>query len=1379
MDILRRVSGKRASGQLDENMKSMLRTIVGLVLSGALWLPAAHAATSSAISGPVTVDTQDKAIAVSGRVLDAGSRAPINGATVSLGWQNTSSSGAGMFSFPSVSLNGGNMLTVAKAGYATYTGSVPVPAGAEEVTVQDIVLSVAPAGPKPVVTKVEPALRGLFLSGVTLNNDFTASINWNGVTPGHVRFFVNNVQVEDQTGSGPDYVASLNMGNGPFSPSFSTSGNRVTVQAVGGGGEMSDPFKLYVGILPLPDPIKLITGQGWPFTTFLDGHLGLDYEFPDPPIKTVVTFPVIGRFGFEVAANASFDYTVTDGDWEAALGIGAEGTQGKRGRRPSIPGLTRYPKMKLYVGNKEISGNIQAGARGTATLQDGITFKKIFGTGDIEAKLELGRVGLLDVVPGLSTAAGWVPGVGDVLKGVSVIIYVIPGVNGEITFATQPDIHFDTLELTGKVGLEAAYEPKISDDFELRVYIGGEPSVTFGIPGDLFKNVKFRAYAGAEFKAWLLKLGPVEYVFVDVSYPAAKSLALGVPSADGTIGVATFRVISPDDGTVRPVSRGYLKAGPERFLGTSASQQVTSRGVMLDSNQKGNTLSALDAFRAIGRTAANPLADKAAAAQGQSGLISGAGPQIGQADLPLLENVFPGSDPAMAGHGQDLMLLYVTDNGSPNDLQFTDIRWTRFDGTNWSTPATIETNTQAEFAPQVAYDGNGDAIAVWERVADPNFTNVDLTAMAAQMEVVWSRWNHTSGQWSTPVPLTSNNYLDHVPLVCGPMKNGTVLVTWTANTSNLLMGTNGAGSQVLWAEWNPTSQSWSAEQTLVADLPNRLSQSLSGVSNLAVYAWSQDLNGVLTNADDQQVFYAEWSNGGWGTATQFTSDAIGNRNARASVSPDGHSYLVWQRSTNLVLSRDFSTSTALVRSDSETAGFADYAMTLGPGGNLALIWQEMSQAGSDAHYRVLDPVSATWSKDVQLFNDPTLERSFAPVWDDVGNLTVAYNKVEIIFTNKTVTLEGGGYVTITNVPQPGRVDLCVTKRQLIKDVALDTGNFIASADNYLPGAAVTLSATLRNSGDLAVSNAVVAFYDGNPTNGGVLITNATISGWLEGAGSNSVCAVWVVPEPATNHVLYAMADPAGVISEFDEANNQLSVSLGGTDLAVSVVSQSAETNGAVRVIAQVQNLGAPSATNSVLAVRLAGTTSAPLATVAVPLLEAGRLAQVALDLPAGTQPEGEQLYTLQADETAVTSDVDTNNNSTSFAVNLWIDSDGDGMPDSFEGEYAFLSSTNAADALIDYDGDGLSNLAEYLAGTSLTDPLSYLRMTSIGEGGRNGVRVAWGSASNKLYTLERTSSLLLPFSPLTKHVLSTPPETVYFDASATNGVQYFYRVKLE
>ena len=136
-----------------------------------------------------------------------------------------------------------------------------------------------------------------------------------------------------------------------------------------------------------------------------------------------------------------------------------------------------------------------------------------------------------------------------------------------------------------------------------------------------------------------------------------------------------------------------------------------------------------------------------------------------QADLTLVQNAYPNSSPAMAARGTELMLLYVTDNGITNSLQYTDIAWTRWDGTNWSVPLAIRTNTQAEFAPQVAYDGNGDAIAAWERVADPNFNQTNLTAMAQQMEIVWSRWSRASGMWSEPVALTANS--SEVPLPLG------------------------------------------------------------------------------------------------------------------------------------------------------------------------------------------------------------------------------------------------------------------------------------------------------------------------------------------------------------------------------------------------------------------------------------------------------------------------------------------------------------------------------------------------------------------------------------------------------------------------------------
>jgi hypothetical protein len=93
----------------------------------------------------------------------------------------------------------------------------------------------------------------------------------------------------------------------------------------------------------------------------------------------------------------------------------------------------------------------------------------------------------------------------------------------------------------------------------------------------------------------------------------------------------------------------------------------------------------------------------------------------------------------------------------------------------------------------------------------------------------------------------------------------------------------------------------------------------------------------------------------------------------------------------------------------------------------------------------------------------------------------------------------------------------------------------------------------------------------------------------------------------------------------------------------------------------------------------------------------------------------------------------------------------------------------------------MSNLAEYLAGTDPRDAHSYLRINSLTLDGTNGVQVVWGSASNKLYSIERATALggSGTFSPIVEHVLSTPPENAYWDSTATNSTAFFYRIKVE
>jgi hypothetical protein len=67
-------------------------------------------------------------------------------------------------------------------------------------------------------------------------------------------------------------------------------------------------------------------------------------------------------------------------------------------------------------------------------------------------------------------------------------------------------------------------------------------------------------------------------------------------------------------------------------------------------------------------------------------------------------------------------------------------------------------------------------------------------------------------------------------------------------------------------------------------------------------------------------------------------------------------------------------------------------------------------------------------------------------------------------------------------------------------------------------------------------------------------------------------------------------------------------------------------------------------------------------------------------------------------------------NSVTVQLTVLPDFDHDGIADSWETNYPGFSTNNAADALLDFDGDGMINRDEYLAGTDPTDALSVLKL---------------------------------------------------------------------
>jgi hypothetical protein len=81
------------------------------------------------------------------------------------------------------------------------------------------------------------------------------------------------------------------------------------------------------------------------------------------------------------------------------------------------------------------------------------------------------------------------------------------------------------------------------------------------------------------------------------------------------------------------------------------------------------------------------------------------------------------------------------------------------------------------------------------------------------------------------------------------------------------------------------------------------------------------------------------------------------------------------------------------------------------------------------------------------------------------------------------------------------------------------------------------------------------------------------------------------------------------------------------------------------------------------------------------------------------------------------------------------DRDEDGLPDDWEADHGF-DPADAGDAGLDADGDGVSNGAEFAAGTDERNAQSFLRIDGIRRNDATGWHVQFTAVSNRTYSLQ-------------------------------------------
>ena len=96
----------------------------------------------------------------------------------------------------------------------------------------------------------------------------------------------------------------------------------------------------------------------------------------------------------------------------------------------------------------------------------------------------------------------------------------------------------------------------------------------------------------------------------------------------------------------------------------------------------------------------------------------------------------------------------------------------------------------------------------------------------------------------------------------------------------------------------------------------------------------------------------------------------------------------------------------------------------------------------------------------------------------------------------------------------------------------------------------TLSALVTNSGKTASGQTTVAFYDGDPANGGLLIGSQPLGG-MQPEAIQQVTQNWNILGKAGAHTIYVVVDPDNLVVEYNRQNNQTLMAINLPDILMN------------------------------------------------------------------------------------------------------------------------------------------------------------------------------------------------------------------------------------
>lgn len=1032
-----------------------------------------------------------------GTVRSAADGTAIVGADVTLsGVGTTTTNDQGEYAFSDV-MPGEIDLTASKAGFTEITESVTVLPSSR--IIHDLAL---PPGTsrtiKPVVTQVKGKYCGpnhhvYYFTNVTLTETFTATVNWNGLTPHMVEFKSPNGSHYEH-GSGTSFTSNFNMGS-----AFPLNG-KLTVIAEAANGQRSDPKVANFDMLARPNHLSHATFVATPVGNTLKYHTE--------------------------SISGSVPYSQQHGASQLPETI--------NGRTVHLLGKNPHRYGTGYWGKADVTDNGIVNANLQEYLAESYRLTKMGGRS--RTLKNGGPMKWTYQSSGKDRSGGsWLP--------------------------------------TGSTTVGAYFEENIPP-IPLYFFIGPVPiyfqgHLEVGLQAHFVLDHWQQMPSGWWVPVWrvTIDLDPFPYAEGDVGCGIN-----GVCSLEGYLGVRLAMVVEfPNPDPIQAYRVGMCWGARFEFLfHTYDLWNQTENWNLINWARGADAGYPPPVLRLAPR-------DYLASKQGYAVFVANdriRGPRNGPTtEFPLQLNVYPKSAPDLVALGNDLLVVWLHDDPTRTRYNRTEVVYSRYDAASqtWSAPVAVADDGTADFGPKLAVLPNGDALLAWANVKeaivepgepndacaptcqtecegepDPNclehcLTECKFAELKSKMEIVVAQYSAALGQWAAPVVLTSNEYIDHSPMIAAA-PDGTALVAWISNATGEIFDTPGAASDLRYARFDGLG--WTTGD-IATNVPSIWKSALAHKSTEAVLVFSADTDGNTSTVDDRELMATTFDGLAWSGVTQITSNAVEDNNPQLAYDPSGTLLLVWYNGGDVLFADNLAlagTTAVVDRDETPHMGAADFRLATAGDGRRALSWQDTSAGGVDTSYVTFDAGAQAWSKpqtlSAEVRRDAAMDWAFAPAFTADGELVIVYNRVQLGHQTVQAMDEFGDIMDVSNVPYPIQTDLYCLRRQLVGDLAVSADGIGSSTPNPAGGELAALSATVRNVGDKPMSDVEVVFYDGPPgTPQSRVIGRGLVPGLLRAGDQAAVKVPWLVPDLAEARDLYVVIDPNGVQPDSNLANN--------------------------------------------------------------------------------------------------------------------------------------------------------------------------------------------------------------------------------------------------